>query len=136
MRDRNNHRFRDRIEQDEAKARDVEGASARGLSPSKRYRVDPRYQRVPVALCWNARLGLPTCGDKGEGKYCYCKIPCELQMDINDPEVRIPAAEALFQETQKKLRTHAHKQLTHSDERAIDEFVDAYLKTFPIGGKE
>lgn len=123
-------RFRDLIERDREKAMDMEGASTRGLSPSKRYRVDPNFQRVPVAVCGNTAFGLPCCSEKGEGKYCYCRIPCESQMDPNNPEKRIPAAEKLFQETKQQLHHHARRRLSHSDERAIDEFVDAYMEVF------
>lgn len=123
-------RFRDLIERDRERAMDMEGVSSRGLSPSKRYKVDPDFQRVPVAICGNTAFGLPTCAEKGEGKYCYCRVPCESQMRTDNPEKRIPAAEKLFRETQERLRKHSRKQLTHSDERAIDEFVDAYTKVF------
>lgn len=130
------NRFKDLIDRDRQKAMDMEGVSTRGLTPSKRYKVDPNFQRVPVAICWNTKMGLPTCSERGEGKYCYCRIPCEEQMRLDNPEIRIPAAEALFQETQKKLRVHARKNLSHSDERAIDEFADALLAAFEAEAKE
>lgn len=122
-------RHRDRILEDEERARDMEGRGTRGLPPSKKYRADPGYARVPIAICDNSTIGLPTC-PKGEGKYCYCKEPCESQMRLDNPKKRIPAAEKLYQESKMKAIHHAREKasrMTPREEEGLDNMCEMLL---------
>lgn len=105
------HRWRDRDQRDIEKAEEMRmiDTPARGLPPSKRYKVDPSYSREPKAICENVKvLGLPPC-QYGEEIYCYARKICSSQLDINDPEKHTPQAE-------NAIKTEMYNAVQHARE--------------------
>ena len=105
------HRWRDRDQRDIEKAEEMRmiGTPARGLPPSKRYKVDPSYSREPKAFCGNVtKLGLPPC-QFGEGTYCYSRKVCSSQIDLNDPEKYTEAAKRKARMEEQAALDHARK---------------------------
>lgn len=99
------------------------GKNTRGLPASKRYRVDPTASRTPTGYCGSVvELGLPGCTQFCEGKECYFRGVCEMQLDLEDIDKRTPEAEEKMQAEIKKALDHAKEIMKNQpDEESMSD---------------
>lgn len=119
---------RDIRDQQHAHEMQEAGKDPKGLPASKRYRVDPSASRTATALCGTVlELGLPGCTKFCDGKYCYSRATCEMQLDIDNPSQRSESTQRALDVSMKAAIEHARevsKSQPDSDSMSDKEYED------------
>lgn len=65
------------------------------LTASQKHMIDKKdFSERPTAICDHIKLGMKACY-RGEGQYCYCRLSCTGQTDL-DGSGRSPATEEVM----------------------------------------